>query len=147
MADASEPTALLEEECRVFTRYLVGHDPDAGALAAYVRAHERDARLSHPDARARDEKLLLLARRGPRRARAADACARIFAPTSRLRRKLVCLLAVLEVRGSTALELDTADGGSSAVFLARCVLLCAAAGGRALAALLLLSFERLGERG
>jgi hypothetical protein len=121
----SEPAADLDRECAVFTRYLLGHDPAPRVRAAYRRAHDRAVELGVEDVRAprgRERALLELARRGPWRARAADSFARVFAPRGALRRKLVCLLAILESGAPTDAELDTADAGSAPAFVARFVL-------------------------
>ncbi len=118
-----EPSELLAAECSVFTRYLVGREADAYVQKAYLRAHARDARLALAHgARRRDVLLLELARRGARRARAADAYARVFAPTSRVRKKLVLLLAILETRSPFDEALDRPLLRPVAPFLARFVL-------------------------
>lgn len=80
----------------MFTRYLAGRDP-----SDYVRLKYRDGHRSIPyrlkgDEDAMDVALAVIARRGPRRARMADAYARVFRPHGVLRQKLTLLLAILE---------------------------------------------------
>ena len=86
----------LELESSVFTRYLAGSDP-----SEYVRDKYRDGHRAIPfrlqgNEDALDVALVLVARRGPRRARIADAYARVFRPHGVLRQKLTLLLAILE---------------------------------------------------
>jgi hypothetical protein len=84
----------LERECRVFTRLLVGQAPTEYVVSKYVEAH-RAATAYTPRDRS-DRWLVAGARRSPVAARLADAHARIFAPRSALRCKLVLLFAILE---------------------------------------------------
>ena len=116
---SSQSAQLLDHECAVFSRYLVGHGPSVSVGAAYVRAHERATELTCSDLSRRERALLSLARRGPARTRAADSFARVFSPAGLLRRKLVCLLAILEVSAPTDAELDTADVGGALEFFLR----------------------------
>ena len=90
MTEASE----LERECHVFTRLLTGEAATAGIIAKYCEAH---AVLEGcvPES-AIDRRLTRVARAGAPLARVADAYARLFAPNSAFRRKLVLLLAILE---------------------------------------------------
>jgi len=87
-------TGRLEAECRVFTTYLLGQAPDRYVTDKYLEAHRVCQGLSE---RSRFEKWLgAVARANRRLTRPADAYARIFAPRSPLRHKLVILLAILE---------------------------------------------------
>jgi len=82
----------LAAECDVLTRYLTGALPSRDVTAAYLDGVSREP--GPPDDA--DARLLDFAGRGPVRARTADVWCRVFAPTSRLRRRLVLLLAILE---------------------------------------------------
>lgn len=115
MADPA--AARLAREASVFGRLLAGEEPPPEAVAAYARACAVDPRLSAAGAAPRELALLALARRGPRRARAADAYARLFAPRALLRKRLVCLLAVLECGAATAERLDRPDAGPAGLLL------------------------------
>jgi hypothetical protein len=87
-------SSQLERECHVFTRLLTGEDATAGIIAKYRDAHavlEGCVPVS-----AIDRRLTGVARAGAPLARMADAYARLFAPNSAFRRKLVLLLAILE---------------------------------------------------
>ncbi len=90
----SNPTKL-EAECRVFTAYLAGQEADRYVIDKYVQAHGACQGLNE---RTRFESWLgAVARANRRLTRIADAYARIFAPHSVLRHKLVLLLAILEI--------------------------------------------------
>jgi hypothetical protein len=87
------PSALARE-CQVFTALLAGRPADDYVFAKYTEAHQNCPALS--DGQRFDGFLIAFARRNGFFARLADAHARIFAPRSLLRRKLVLLLAILE---------------------------------------------------
>jgi hypothetical protein len=90
------PPGVLVEECRVFSRYLVGIEPTPYVIATYARGHRQlPANLVPPDAL--DQRLLGFARRSASHARLADSYARWTRPAGILRQKLVLQLAVLEV--------------------------------------------------
>ena len=84
---------LLERECRVFTRYLVGREPSEYVRAKYADAHTIVPAYATLDAFHR--RLLGIARTGPAFTRLADAYTRAFAPRGALRKKLILLLAIL----------------------------------------------------
>ncbi len=110
-------TEPLERECEVFARYLSGSPPSDYVLAQYRAAHAAGV-VDPPGGATRfDEFVVRQARRGAWLARALDAHARVFANGSLLRRKLVLLLALLEVRSPHAEALDTPTGASRALML------------------------------
>jgi hypothetical protein len=109
----------LDAECRVFTDHLLGCEPGAYVTAKYRAAHAAVPALSEYGRS--DEALIAFARRGPIRAKLADAYAAVFAPRSALRKKLVMLLAILETSQSTYRQVDAAIGGSKAAALLRLV--------------------------
>ena len=109
----------LDAECRVFTDHLLGCEPGAYVTAKYRAAHAAVPALSEYGRS--DEALIAFARRGPIRAKLADAYAAVFAPRSALRKKLVLLLAILETSQSTYPQVDAAIGGSQAAALLRLV--------------------------
>lgn len=89
----SDP-ARLQAECGVLTTYLLGRPPSPYVVEQYLKAHLASAVDSE---RTRFERVLVaVARAHPRLTRLADAYARILAPRSTLRQKLVLLLAILE---------------------------------------------------
>jgi hypothetical protein len=112
---------LLEQECRVFTRYLAGAEVTPYLVEAYGRGHRHMPALkAEPDLL--DGWLLGFARRSPWCARLADAYARQMRPTGILRQKLVLQLAVLEVSPSTHAWVNGGDVGPIPVVLARIML-------------------------
>ncbi len=88
----------LARECQVFTSYLSGLQFNPYVLQVYLDAHKKVIRY-HAASRF-DRILLRFATAGPNFTRLADSYARVFAPASTLRKKLILLLAILE---STAL--------------------------------------------
>ena len=85
----------LLDECRLFTRYLVGRPPDDYVLDCYVRL--QPAALHGTTAGATADKVLLnTAKWGLVGLRLADAYARVFRPRCLLRRKLILTFAILE---------------------------------------------------
>jgi hypothetical protein len=95
--------AALEAECRRLTGYLLDAPPTPYVIACYVRAH-RTTPAFEPDGTF-DRVALRLAASGPG-VRLADAHARLFAPASALRRKLVLLLAILETASPSFRRVD-----------------------------------------
>ena len=91
----------------MFTRYLVGRDPDDYVQRCYRDGHGR----IRSGGDALDAALLRSATGGPVRAQVADAYARIFRPRGALRRKLILLLAILENTPPTHRTLTAGSDG------------------------------------
>ena len=87
--------AELRDECRLFTRYLLGREPDAYVLERYVSLQIAAVRGA-PAPVSLDSLLLNTARSNVFALRCADAYARIFRPQCLLRRKLILIFAILE---------------------------------------------------
>ena len=130
----------------MFTRYLLGRDPDPAVVDSYERMIA-SPRFDEAGASAFDRRLLRLARKHPFVTRALDGYTRIFLPHSLLRKRLIGLLAILESRGPSYESLDAATGVSRAGFFAgaavRAVLFAIVVG---LTALLLLPSRMLAGR-
>jgi hypothetical protein len=107
----------LAEECRVFTRYLVGSQPTTYVVDQYVKAHHVSRKLSPADVF--DQRLVAVAARRPLFARLVDSYARIFAPSSLLRQKLVLLLAILETAPPTCHVIDRPPAVSGIVLVSQ----------------------------
>src|SRR5262245_30972246 len=111
---ATEPARSgleLAAECRAFTRYLIGQDPDPYVVARYQDGH---AAIPYRRSASRvpiDGALVLFASRGRVRARIADAYARVFRPHGALRQKLTLLLAVLENAPATHRRFTSGGNG------------------------------------
>jgi hypothetical protein len=114
MTDRDTPQAgedaALDAECEVFTRHLIGCDPDSYVKAKYRAAHAAVRQLE--PAPGFDRRLLAFARPSPVRAKLADAYAGLFLPASSLRKRLVLLLAILETRPPFHHTIDRAPGGT-----------------------------------
>jgi len=112
------PTSL-DRECEVLATHLIGASPDAYVKRKYADAHQVLPELSPDDPF--DRRLLRFARVHRLFARIADAYARIFAPASTLRKKLVVLLAIAETSAPASRLVDDPIGGSRSWVLARLV--------------------------
>ena len=99
----------LVKECGVFTRHISGRPATPQVSAQYGAAHQALPGMEPSDGHERW--LLRVARLSPGACRIADAWARLAAPRGALRRKLVVLLAILEVSPPYAEELDQPRGG------------------------------------
>jgi hypothetical protein len=94
MSDSAK--RLLEEECRIFSTYLLGSPPSAYVREQYVRAAHMRGVAFDDELSPFDRLTLRLARYGPVPARCADAYCAIFHRAGALRRKLIVLAAILE---------------------------------------------------
>jgi len=114
---AQRVDSLLERECDVFVRYLSGVAPSEYVLERYLAAHA--AGVVEPPGGAADFERWIVRRASSATwlVRALDAHQRVFANGSLLRRKLVLLLALLEVRAPHAEAIDTPTGSSRAAML------------------------------
>lgn len=101
--------AELERECEAFSRHLAGRAPTPYVVRRYTDAHAALGGMGPRDAHGRW--LLRVARTGRVACRVADGWARLAAPRSALRMKLVVLLAILEVTPPYAADLDQPSGG------------------------------------
>jgi hypothetical protein len=115
---SDEHADTLAAECLTFSRYLIGRDAAPDVVAAYRKAHHVSPVDESVVPAALDAALLTVARWGPGFARVADGYAAVFAKASRLRRKLVLMVAILESRGATAALIDTATPGSTGAWVA-----------------------------
>ncbi len=106
---ASSHEALLARECEVFTRFLIGRPPSEYVVRRYVIGHRAEALAATGDRL--DDAILQFARRSPFATRVCDAYASVLGRRSRLRCKLVLLLAVLETAPQIHRELERAPAG------------------------------------
>ena len=111
----STESAELRDECRLFSRYLVGREPDAYVLGRYVSL-QHAALKGAPTLAPLDSLLLNTARSGLLGLKIADAYARIFQPRGVLRRKLILTFAILE--NSRGFHSRFTSGASSSYLLA-----------------------------
>jgi len=109
-----------EREACILGKYLLGVTPTPKVTAAYADLQLR-SRIGDPVDRF-DLLLLRWALLGSLPARGADLYARILRPNAWLRRKLIFLLALVEVHGSDAHILRTPGSSGPLVFFAEAVL-------------------------
>jgi hypothetical protein len=113
MSDSTQ----LEQEARVFGRYLLGRVPSGYVIGKY-RWLSATALFRDEPQDGLDRALLTAARWHPWLARIADLHARFFRPTTRLRKKLLLLAAILECSPGSAARLNRSGGGSVAAVAA-----------------------------
>ena len=101
----TEAPEVLERECGVLTRFLVGAAPTSYVIRKYREAHEHDLGLWPRDAF--DELLLSLMRDSAFFRRPAAAAARAFVPAGAVQAKLVVLLAILESSSPSHAVIDS----------------------------------------
>ncbi len=109
----------LERECRALASYLIGRLPEPYVIEKYAEAHRRAAPYTSGDRFGRT--LTRIARTHPALAKPADSYARLFAPRSLLRKKLVLLLAILETSAPSYRLIDEADAVPRPLLLLRIV--------------------------
>lgn len=135
--DAAE-RRRVEEEARVFARYLVRTAPPHGAVERYADAVSR--LFPEPDA-ARDRAVLAFVGRHPWSVGCLDAATALVARESRLRQRLLVMAAVLEATPEGAAEFLPRDAGLASLLL-RLPAIGIAAVGRVLVGLVLLPLAR-----
>jgi hypothetical protein len=108
---------LMEAECKVFTRYLLGCQPAPYVVRKYADAHKVSPAFSQGSRF--DDFLVRVASVHPMLTKLADSHARMFVATGLLRKKLVLLLAILETSGPSYHLMDATDRGGKAALLAR----------------------------
>ena len=96
MGDPQSAPNALDRECSVFSRYLIGQLPSAYVLDKYRDAHAKLPCLRDGEAGPFDAWLICLACRSPLLTRLVDSYSRVLFKHSRVRTKLVVLLAILE---------------------------------------------------
>lgn len=108
--------STIEEECRIFARYLIGYNPNSYAVRKYAEAHQVSTAFI-PDTPF-DRFVLRVARSHWVLTKLADSYARIAVPGTVLRKKLVLLLAILETSPPTYRVIDAVEsGGTLALYL------------------------------
>jgi len=107
----------INAECSVFTRYLTGQLPDSCTAEKYAAAFIPGQPLGKDLQSGFDALLVRLAVIHPLFTRAVDAFSRFFYAGSTLSKRLILLLAILESRASTAVELDYPDNTTFAGFM------------------------------
>jgi hypothetical protein len=108
---AEESNAELRHECRTFTRYLTGREPDEYVLTKYVGLQPAVVREAPPILPI-DRVLLRAAASSALRTRLADVYARVFRPQSLLRRKLILAFAILENSGAYHRQFTSGGSGT-----------------------------------
>ena len=109
MNKAKTDLTILNRECGVFCRYLIGQTPND-----YVRKKYRDAHRGRPFVSGDcfgpwDGFLVSIATIGPWSTRIVDVYSRVFRGSSLIRKKLVLLLAILESCEPSHRYLDSVD--------------------------------------
>ena len=117
----SSDTVVLEHECRVLSRYLIGRTPDRYVVGKYIEAHRASDVWREARAVGYEGFLLKAAVIHPVTARVVDAYCRVFLPGSLVRKKSVLLLAILEASPSTHGDIDAPERSRRSAVLAKLV--------------------------
>jgi nucleoside-diphosphate-sugar epimerase len=141
----AQGTEALAAEADAFCKYLVGRAPSDYVRRKYVEAHAGSG--SPVRGPSFDDFLVAYARRGPARARLADAYAAAFSRSGTFRRKLVLMLAILESSAETSPFVDRPDEGSASRFALAAVVRLLAFPVLVAAAAIWLGPRRLGRAG
>jgi hypothetical protein len=116
MSTDRDALAVIEAECRVFSRFLVSQEPAPYVLDSYARLRHSATPADTDPTRLIERALLSVAQRGPTAVAIADSYAKFFVPRSLLRCRLVLLLAILENSPRTERVLNSAtEGGPAAI--------------------------------
>lgn len=105
--------SLPARECEVFTHYLCGSSPTPYVAEKYADAQRRN--LAYAATASFDRYLIRIARLHPIATKLADVYARLFAPASVLRKRLILLLAILESTTFSDAFLERVDSSSKLV--------------------------------
>jgi hypothetical protein len=113
----------LDRECAVFCRYLIGQQPNEYVKEKY-RAGHRAGSLWNGGECSADAFLVKVAGIAPWITKLVDSYARVFRPSSTVRKKLVLLLAILESCAPTHAYLDAVDSGAVPLLFLRLICRC-----------------------
>ena len=114
---------VLDRECTVFCRYLIGQEASEYVKKKYRAAHHAGS-LRHTGECRADAFLVKVASVGPWSTKLIDAYTRVFRPFSTVRKKLVLMLALLESSAPTNAYLDAVEAGPRSLLFLRFVIRC-----------------------
>src|SRR5262245_43793124 len=100
---------ILDRECNVFCRYLIGQTPNDYVRKKYRDAHGSRSLVGGGCISPWDALLIRIARISPWSTRITDVYSRVFYGSSLIRKKLVLLLAILESCAPSHRYLDSVD--------------------------------------
>jgi hypothetical protein len=123
MEVATTDMNVVDRECEVFCRYLVGQAPNGYVKQKYRAAHQIGALRSGPE-QVPDGFLVKAASIAPWSAKIIDTYTRFFRPSSTVRKKLIVLLAILETCAPAHVYLDCVDSPSIPLLFLRLVQRC-----------------------
>jgi hypothetical protein len=101
--------SLLDRECVVFSKYLLGIKPTEYVMQKYHQAHEIGSVMAGRRSNLFDRLMTGFATISPVATRIADSYAALFLRNGLLRRKLIVLLAILESCAPSYSRLDSID--------------------------------------
>lgn len=107
----------LCQECAVYTRYLVDCEPSPYILQKYAEAFAAGRPLANLNNSGFDTLIEKISIKNTLFTRAIDGYCKLFYRTSRVRKKLMLLLAILETQTTTAQIIDTPDNKNPPLLL------------------------------
>ena len=105
----------LEEECELFSRYLIGEKPTSYVLEKYVDAHKNILGAVHVTSF--DSLLLEIATFHPVATATVDSYTAVFCSGAIFRQKVVVLLSILESSSPSYVHFESPDPSSKAVLV------------------------------
>lgn len=114
---------VLDRECAVYCRYLVGQEPNEYVKQKYRAAHQSGL-LRSERAHPADAFLVKIASIAPWGTKIIDSYTRLFRPLSMVRKKLVLVLAILESCAPSDAYLNSEDSDSIPLLCLRLVQRC-----------------------
>lgn len=107
-------TTRLQQECILFTRYLINCIPNSYVQKKYIKGHKTSEIYGNTNAF--DFYLILAARKNTFLIRLADTYTSFFYRKAALRKKIILLLAILECCSPTFSYFDSIDQTSRPLF-------------------------------
>lgn len=99
--------SVLDQECLVFCRYLIGQEPNSYIINKFQEAHRVGS--INPPGDTFNRLLLWVATTGRLWTKLVDTYTAVFCKTSVVRKKLILLLAILESNAAACHGLDAVD--------------------------------------
>jgi len=101
--------SALNDECHVFTYYLINQRPNGYVLNKYRDAHRASDAFHNPDTNPFDTFLVSISTTSPFVTKLVDSYTSVFFRRSVVRKKMVLLLAIIESCAPTHSHLDSPD--------------------------------------
>lgn len=106
---------ILNNECNVFLRYLIDHEPNSYVRDKYIDAHTMSDVFHNPELNHFDTFLMNVSVRHPFFTKLVDSYTSVFYRNSIVRKKWVLLLSIMESYAPTSSYFDLPDSVGEAI--------------------------------